>query len=112
MNVAIDYDKTYTLDPELWNSFIEQLNSRGHKVWCVTSRIDSPANQSEVIIPNAMTIFCGFASKVWYTKELGISIDVWIDDDPAMCAFGSEEKPVVKTVKRWKHYRRLPTRVR
>lgn len=90
MNIALDWDGTYTEDPELWNGFIAAATARGHVVYCVTARIESPANRAEVRIEGVETIFCGLASKPIVTKACGIKIDVWIDDNLAMCLLGKD----------------------
>ena len=38
MIIALDYDKTYTADPNLWDAFIKFAVFRGHKVICLTMR--------------------------------------------------------------------------
>ena len=43
MNVAIDYDNTYTLDPVAWNKIINILLASNHKVYCVTKRYEAIA---------------------------------------------------------------------
>ena len=99
MNIAIDWDDTYTADPKLFDAITDLFNSSGHTVYCVTARRSSPANRQEVKIPNTRTIFTGYASKTWHMNHVeGIQIDIWIDDDPVMCAFGNDDvKP--KTIK-------------
>ena len=104
MNIAIDFDGTYTTDPELWDEIVDRLLARGHSVWCVTSRIANQKNRREVVIPNVTTIFCGMAAKIWHMEtNVGIKIDIWIDDDPAMCAFGKDDPrpPIVQRVQVW-----------
>lgn len=96
MNIAIDFDGTYTADPGLWDMFVAAAKARGHTVYCVTARIASPQNRAEVQIEGAETIFCGLASKPIVTKSLGIAIDVWIDDDLAMCLLGKGEAENVR----------------
>ena len=38
MTIAIDFDKTFTADPELWLSFIRSASLRGHEIICATYR--------------------------------------------------------------------------
>ena len=44
MNIAIDYDDTYTLDKKLWNQVINMFISAGHNVYCVTKRYKAIAD--------------------------------------------------------------------
>lgn len=87
MIIAIDYDKTYTLDPDLWNAFILKAQQRGHKVICVTNR-DNSKELSEPVL-NSIGKYCQiiFAGSKWKresAKEAGWMVDVWIDDMPEM----------------------------
>ena len=109
MKIAIDWDDTYTADPALFNAIISLMIERGHVVYCVTARRGSPADKREVRIPNVPTFFTGYASKTWHMNNIeGIKVDIWIDDNPAMCAFGSDEvKPAtIKLAKRWQMRRK------
>lgn len=87
MNISIDYDNTYTDDPVLWNSFIQQAVRRGHSVYCVTAR--SPLESKEVY--DSIGLVLGGPSKCFFTSNApkrefmdskGINIHVWIDDMP------------------------------
>jgi hypothetical protein len=73
MLIALDYDKTYTADPALWNDFIQSAQNRGHTVKIVTMR--TPA-ETIVNVP----------IEVVYTsrkaKSVVINADIWIDDSP------------------------------
>lgn len=72
MRIAIDYDGTYSADPELWKPFIYHAKSRGHEVTCVTMRY--PHEPIEMPCP------------VFYTsrkaKAIAFDADIWIDDSP------------------------------
>ncbi len=46
--IALDYDNTYTMDPEGWNQFIELFHDRG--VYCVTYRYKYPLDENQDII--------------------------------------------------------------
>jgi poly(3-hydroxyalkanoate) synthetase len=84
MNISLDYDKTYTLDPKMWDTIINIMLEAGHKVYMVSSR--SPSNGKEVL--NALKgkvngiYFTDNKAKKTFMKELRIRIDVWIDDKP------------------------------
>lgn len=81
MNIALDYDGTFTLDPKRWQQFIDLFVMAEHKVWIITSRsIDIPLE----IVPKNIeyVVFCNFRAKKTVADERGISIDVWVDNDP------------------------------
>lgn len=88
MKIAIDFDNTYTLDPEFWDRFIANAKASGHKVWCVTARRNTEENRETVVVPGVLTVFSELGSKIDCMERRGIKIDVWIDDDPLTCARG------------------------
>ncbi len=49
MNVAIDYDDTYTLNPILWNQIIEIFMKQNNNVYCVTKRYEDNAEDISAI---------------------------------------------------------------
>ncbi len=73
MLIALDYDKTYTADPGLWDEFIASCASRGHEVNIVTMRFPSEPIE-------------GLSIPVIYTsrkaKYGAIPAAIWIDDTP------------------------------
>ena len=82
MNLGLDYDGTYTLDPEFWNEVISLANKSGHRIAIVTKR--GPSNQGPIQHNvECPVIYCDRAAKLLYCRDhLGIQIDVWIDDSP------------------------------
>lgn len=76
MKIALDYDNTYTADPELWTHFINMARVRGHEIVIVTSR--HPGNKPPTEQFGIKTICCAFTAKRKHYQA-----DVWIDDDPA-----------------------------
>jgi hypothetical protein len=86
--IAMDFDDTFTADPELWSAFIVTAQDRGHRVLCVTARRDTDENrqilteyfeQHGVDVP---IIFCNLASKLHSMERRGTKVDIWIDDSP------------------------------
>lgn len=95
--IALDYDDTYTADPELWQMFIMRAEKRGHRVYIVTCRRDTDENRLEVYgdrestltgLPWSRHIFTGLAPKKWFCEQRGIKIDIWIDDMPECIYLG------------------------
>ena len=83
MLIALDFDRTYTLDPETWNIFIRVLREKGHDIICVTSRYPEENWYIEDSIGQVCKIFyTSRTSKRDFVNRLGIDPDVWIDDDP------------------------------
>lgn len=79
---GLDYDDTYTVDPVLWQTFINVAISRGHTVKMVTARGSDTALAPEVIdVANELGIklvMTGGQSKAEHCPD----VDVWIDDAP------------------------------
>ncbi len=38
MRISLDFDDTYSRDPDLWDSFIESCKQRNHEVYGITMR--------------------------------------------------------------------------
>lgn len=78
MIIALDYDKTYTADRDLWEAFIKNAVNNGHKVICITMRYPE-----ETIVLWSMPIHYTSrkAKKIWADQN-GIKVDIWIDDNP------------------------------
>lgn len=94
MIIAIDYDNTYSADPESFNKVITIFKEAGHDVICVTAREEGvmgvPVHNSiGKLVP---VIFAGSVSKRTAAKKNGYVVDVWIDDMPMMIdEYSSEE---------------------
>lgn len=83
MNVAFDFDKTWTRDPDVWRTVAKLLHGRGHKCYLVTRRKEHTPDIDRFYIPTWMPqIFCAGALKRDFCEALGIHIDIWIDDEP------------------------------
>ena len=78
MKIALDFDNTFSVDPELWLHFVNMARLRGHEVKIVTSR--HPGNSPPFPFPQfgLEVIHCSFTAKRKHYQA-----DVWIDDDPA-----------------------------
>lgn len=77
MQIALDYDATYTVDRDFWDDFIKNAVNRGHSVLCVTMRYPE-----DVINIPCDVYYTSRQAKGAYVKEHNIKIDVWIDDSP------------------------------
>jgi hypothetical protein len=85
LTIALDYDDTYTADPGLWNLFIKSARERGHKVICVTCRNSRWADDDCLSPLKALPVlvyYTDMAPKRWHMEQLGITVDIWIDDCP------------------------------
>lgn len=84
MLIALDYDGTYTADPDLWLVFIDTARQRGHKVWVVTMRDEFELEDVRRQLLNRVDRIVATArkAKLQYLDARGICPDIWIDDRP------------------------------
>jgi hypothetical protein len=83
MNISLDYDHTYTQDPELWNDIIKIMQAAGHRVYCVTARYHWESREVMDTVGKLCPVyFTERKAKKPYMLSLNILIDVWIDDTP------------------------------
>lgn len=83
MRIGLDYDGTYTLDPELWMMFVNHAQARGHEVWVVTMRTpEEGLDIGELASAVDGIEFTSRKAKRNHMNYLGRPVDIWIDDMP------------------------------
>ncbi|MFM0417496.1 hypothetical protein [Paraburkholderia aromaticivorans] len=83
MNISLDFDGTYTEDPQHWNQFIDSFLEAGHTVQIITMRAEHETNRSLKDLAKKIPVhFTDRKAKLPYAIEKGFHIDVWIDDNP------------------------------
>lgn len=84
MLIALDFDKTYTEDPDLWLSFIEQARGRGHQVMIVTMRYPHETESLERQLKDKVDriVYTSRKGKLRHMTFLELPVDIWIDDRP------------------------------
>lgn len=84
MMLAIDYDETYTEDPEFWDLVIALAVARGHSVICATMRHEHEGDEIRKYLGHKVEriIFTGRKAKHQFVQEAGYYPSVWIDDSP------------------------------
>lgn len=86
MKIALDYDRTFTLDPDAWLSFVASFTAAGHDVRVVTIRDEFHDRTADLVRLEALmpVIYTRGIAKRWYCWHFtdGWSPDVWIDDKP------------------------------
>lgn len=88
---ALDYDKTFTLNPEYWKQVMDLGQRNGIEHIIVTARRDTLDNRAilERAIPDGVEIvYCDLKSKIDVCAQRGLKVDVWIDDDPVTLVRG------------------------
>lgn len=85
MRIALDYDRTFTLDPTLWLEFLRLAQSAGHEVVCVTMRYSHERIELPVEV-----VYTGRQAKGPFMESVGRHVDVWIDDMPQCILYGAQ----------------------
>jgi hypothetical protein len=100
--IAIDFDRTFTSDVEMWRLIIRLFARRGHTVLCVTGRTESNYSRLELATTFGEAtfklfkeiIFCDHSPKRIATLRRGYKVDIWIDDLPE--GVGAADRKVFK----------------
>jgi hypothetical protein len=93
MVISIDYDDTWTADPQGWQQVVTLMRRRGHTVILITNRPNLPPSRHEVErdvrgFVDAI-IFAGIPTpKRLAAERHGYHVDVWIDDCPSAVDHG------------------------
>lgn len=83
MNIALDFDDTYTRDPAMWDRFIADAKDRGHDIRIVTYRKRSMSDPAlDWLSLSIPVIYTEHEQKRLFTNKIGWMVDVWIDDSP------------------------------
>ncbi|QIG73079.1 hypothetical protein EVB99_088 [Rhizobium phage RHph_N3_19] len=101
MKIALDYDGTYTQDPEIWDLFLYNFWQRGHDVRVVTHR-HAELDKIEDLPLGTQIIYTDGVAKKWYCehREPFWVPDIWIDDKPKGIL---ENGPLdMETIQKWR----------
>lgn len=90
LNIAIDYDDTYTASPSFWNKVKNLAQDYGHNVFCVTKRGED--HKGLVLLRGWNVFHTNLQAKKQYCKEAKIKVDIWIDDAPENIIYSGKIK--------------------
>jgi hypothetical protein len=95
MKIALDYDKTYTADPDLWDNFLRVAKRLGHEVRIVTIRDERYDRTAPLIELEQYTpvVYTRGVAKKWFCTREGWAPDIYIDDAPETILYNSETTP-------------------
>jgi len=84
MLICIDYDDTYSADPEMWSGVIELMRKHGHHIICATMRYPEEGEEVYYALHSKVDaiIYTGREAKKQYLEHHDYRPDVWIDDSP------------------------------
>lgn len=99
MKIALDYDGTYTEDPELWDGFVMLAHQLGHEVHIVTMRYPEetirhqiPQTHDHTRLEQWATIhYTSRQAKRRFMQNIGLEFQVWIDDIPEFILHSTQE---------------------
>jgi hypothetical protein len=99
--IAIDFDRTFTLDVETWTKTIELFKLAGWQVICISSRGESPENRKHLqkYLPNIPILLTNNSPKSIYSRENGYNVDVWVDDTPCSIPSTTEFTKYIENIK-------------
>lgn len=99
--IAIDYDDTLSLKPDMWREIIPLFKKFGFKVYIVTYRYSNgigntywgfAADNSDMDWAIELcdgVVFTGLKSKRLFCQQNNIYPDIWIDDTPEAIVFNN-----------------------
>lgn len=89
MIIALDYDDTFTRDPQGWVEAINVLKDRGHTVYGVSMRYDAEMSSMDKAYLKLVDklYLTQRRKKREYMDNLQVMIDVWIDDTPEFIVY-------------------------
>lgn len=88
MTISIDFDRTFSADPQMWGEFARKSAGTGNNVVMISRRPES--DREEVIASlgdyaesfSRVLLVGGDALKDDAARAAGIAVDVWVDDSP------------------------------
>lgn len=86
ISFGLDWDDTFTADPELWREFVKLARSRGHMVTIVTARLGEKSDEvrAEARALGIEALFTAGQPKIAAADNNGLLVNVWIDDMPGL----------------------------
>jgi len=80
---SIDYDDTFTSDPDAFTDIANVLRNRGHEVIITSQRCEKyEADMRKVVGQTLPIVFASGMSKEAAARLHGYAVDVWMDDVP------------------------------
>lgn len=89
LTLSIDFDRTFSADPQLWGEFARKAVADGNTVVMVSRRPDTEEDRQTVTDTLgdyadafSQVLLVGDRLKDEAAKEAGVNVDVWVDDSP------------------------------
>jgi hypothetical protein len=84
--IAIDWDDTFTADPDLWRIFVMAAKNRGHMVVIITARASDSKGEiaAEAKALGVEFMLTSGQPKIAHADANGLLVNIWIDDMPGL----------------------------
>lgn len=106
LNIALDYDETFTADRGMWTEVVRIMRKMGHNVTFVTFRSeDFPSRgHNEDILGDAKELGIEVVFSNHKQKSGVFKADIWIDDMPILIPSLDELEQMVEGCKKMGDY--------
>lgn len=83
-NIALDYDATASTNVKFWQNFVVLAQANGYNVYIVTARHPNRMEEPKLYFEHLVRgiIATSHKAKKAYCREIGLEIDIFIDDSP------------------------------
>lgn len=102
--IALDFDETYTVHPDMWDSIVILMQGSGCDVRFVTYRYENAPGNSDILAAaeklGIKIIFCNYFQKAQVTAIHGWIPDIWIDDMPILIPMQNQLEGMIQGIKR------------
>lgn len=105
MIVALDFDETYNKAPGLFDIIVKNFQGDGHIVILATYRhpVEDYDPLFERLKNNKVLVICTDGKgKKKFLEDMGIKVDIWIDDNPRSILEDSAWKPDSPELHKWR----------
>ena len=86
LTIAIDFDDTFTADPQFWAKFIETCRMYQHTIICVSARRNTIEHRHELrdLLPDGVPVLLSYdqPKRDYVAEHSEYKVDIWIDDRP------------------------------
>ena len=102
--IALDFDETYTINPEMWDSIVALMLTSNCDVRFVTYRYENAPGNADINEAagriGIKIIFCNYFQKAQVCAIHGWSPDIWIDDMPILIPMKQQLQGMVQGIER------------
>lgn len=93
MTIAFDIDGTWSRAPEMWIDVANMMARYGHRPIIVTGRDKWSPDIDRMKLWSLEIHYCGRTPKEEFMKSKGITVDVWIDNEPWLICPSKQLQP-------------------